>query len=127
MSIKTLRDWWFLFRLTRGRMRSLLEERNYYLFALSVVHELALMRKDNVTSQFTQAALNGEALGALHGFHSQFFPRPSLGLGLLGERGLDEWAQAEAQRTGQPVFNAEAGAREYVQQTARDLYFRGPP
>lgn len=124
--MKTIRDWWLLFRLTRGRMRSLLEERNYYLFALSVVHELALLRKDNVTSGFTQAALNGETLGALHGFHSQFFPRPSLGLGLLGQRGLDEWAQAEAQRTGQPVFNPEAAARVYAHQTANDLYTGGP-
>ncbi len=126
MSIKTIRDWWLLFRLTRGRMRSLLEERNYYLFALSVVHELALLRKDNATSRFTQAALNGEELGALPGFHSHFMPRPSLGLGLLGERGLDERAQAEAQRTGQPVFNAEAMARAYVQQTAMDLSTGGP-
>jgi hypothetical protein len=124
--MKTMRDWWLLFRLTRGRMRSLLEERNYYLAALSVVHELALLRKDNVTSRFTQAALNGEALGELPGLHRQFFPPPSLGLGLLGERGLDESAQAEHQRTGQPVFNAEAMARKYVQQTARDLYTGGP-
>ena len=64
MSIKTIRDWWLFFRLTRGRMRSLLEERNYYLFALSVVHELAVVRKDNVTSRFTQAALNGGGVGS---------------------------------------------------------------
>jgi hypothetical protein len=124
--MKTMLDWWLLFRLTRGRMRSLLEERNYYLFALSVVHELALLRKDIVTSGFMQAALKGETLGGLPGFHRQFFPSPSLGLGLLGERGFDEWARAECQRTGQPVFNAEAAARKYVQQTAMDLYTGGP-
>ena len=119
-----LDHWWLLLRDTRGRILSLLGERNYYLFALSAVHQLALLRKDNVTTRLTQAAINGEALGFLPAAHRALFPPPTLGLGLLGRRGWDEWVQAEAKRTGQPVFNNEALARALVEQVAK--YYLDP-